>query len=68
MMNVTLISHLYDQYKYIITGVTIALLDVALMQRFYGYDDFAENIIKIIIPTLEIIIIGPYFIYISLSL
>jgi hypothetical protein len=40
MMNILLISHLYAQYKLLINGITIALLDLALLQRFYGYDDF----------------------------
>ena len=65
IMNQTMMSHLFVRQKNLLNFFNMCLINLALMQRFYGYDKFRENVVKILIPTAEIVLLGSLYIYTS---
>lgn len=63
-----MVSQLFVRSKLCTTILTMMMINVALMQRFWGYAKMGSNVLKIAIPTAEIIVLGTLYIFITQSL
>ena len=68
IMTQTLISRLFVTYKIIMNASIVALVNLAMLQRFYGYEKLSHKIKEIIVPTIEIIFMTTLFIFINQNL